>query len=222
MSYPDGNGITLDTDSGGTKIYGNICYGNGGSGINAANYGNDGIEIYNNTCYNNGVQPNSWGRSTEGNINFYSNRGNINIKYEEDITVKNNIMSDGWQFNLISYQEGAVGSHVIDYNLYHSAGKSEIHWGSTNYTVSGFQAATVHEDNAVEGDPLFVRAGSDFHLQSGSPAIDAGTTISGIPAQDIEGTTRPQGPAWDIGAYEYGSVDLDPPDPPSGLMILGP
>jgi hypothetical protein len=42
---------------------------------------------------------------------------------------------------------------------------------------------------------------SDFHLQSGSPAINAGLTIASV-TDDYAGTTRPKGSAYDIGAYE--------------------
>ncbi|MGV8162323.1 MAG: cadherin domain-containing protein [Candidatus Nanoarchaeia archaeon] len=56
--------------------------------------------------------------------------------------------------------------------------------------------------NAVIGDPLFVNAaGKDFHLQSTSPAINAGAN-AGI-LFDREGVSIPQGSAPDIGAYEY-------------------
>jgi len=52
--------------------------------------------------------------------------------------------------------------------------------------------------------PMFVSSSTpyDFHLQSGSPAIDAGLTLSQVP-YDFDGTARPQGSAYDIGAYEY-------------------
>ena len=57
----------------------------------------------------------------------------------------------------------------------------------------------------IYGDPLFVQAewgpNGDFHLQNGSPAIDAGGTVASI-VDDLVGTLRPQGPAYDIGAYE--------------------
>ncbi|MEW6380289.1 MAG: right-handed parallel beta-helix repeat-containing protein [bacterium] len=61
----------------------------------------------------------------------------------------------------------------------------------------------------LDADPLFVDPVSgDFHLQDGSPCIDAGTTL-GAPDDDKDGIVRPQdgdsdGSALpDIGAYEY-------------------
>lgn len=52
-------------------------------------------------------------------------------------------------------------------------------------------------------DPKFVNlATRDFHLQSTSPAVDSATTAKRNPDHDLEGVTRPQGAAPDIGAYE--------------------
>jgi hypothetical protein len=49
---------------------------------------------------------------------------------------------------------------------------------------------------------MFVNAsGGDFHLAPGAAAIDAGVDV-GI-AEDLEGTPRPQGGGFDMGAYEY-------------------
>jgi len=45
-------------------------------------------------------------------------------------------------------------------------------------------------------------AADDFQLQSGSPAIGAGTS-QGAPATDMDGVSRSQGGAYDIGTYEY-------------------
>lgn len=51
-------------------------------------------------------------------------------------------------------------------------------------------------------DPFFVNpAIGDYHLQSASPAIDAGTS-EGAPDVDIDGDPRPTGNAMDIGADE--------------------
>jgi len=59
-------------------------------------------------------------------------------------------------------------------------------------------------------NPLFVNdslASFDGHLQSGSPAINSGLAVGSlsglIPADDIEGNSRPGGAGVDRGAYEY-------------------
>src|SRR3989442_3952348 len=59
--------------------------------------------------------------------------------------------------------------------------------------------------NNLTTNPQFVDApNTDFHLQSTSSAIDAGATLPDVPT-DYDGNPRPQGPAYDIGAYEFGS-----------------
>jgi hypothetical protein len=52
-------------------------------------------------------------------------------------------------------------------------------------------------------DPRFVNAaGGDFHLMTGSPAIDAADPAATL-STDYDGTARPQGAGRDLGAFEY-------------------
>lgn len=50
-------------------------------------------------------------------------------------------------------------------------------------------------------DPFTNSAAGDFSLVEGSALVNAGTTIATF-STDIAGTARPQGAAWDIGAFE--------------------
>ena len=62
---------------------------------------------------------------------------------------------------------------------------------------------TIDPSNLNNQDPLFVGSTTgDYHLAVGSPCIDTGTSTD-APDTDIEGTPRPQGQGYDMGAYEY-------------------
>ncbi len=104
-------------------------------------------------------------------------------------TIKNNIFYD-LPGTIIGIVDGLSRQGLdVGYNLsYRSDG--ERLWGS----------ASPHDLWGV--DPLFVDpAGDDFHLQISSQAIDAGQPLPDV-TDDIEGTPRPQGSGFDIGAYE--------------------
>jgi hypothetical protein len=68
---------------------------------------------------------------------------------------------------------------------------------------SGSTSGVMFSGNLPSTDPKLVNPSAfDFHLQSGSPAIDTGLTFSDV-TTDYDGHVRPQGPAYDIGADEY-------------------
>jgi uncharacterized repeat protein (TIGR01451 family) len=54
----------------------------------------------------------------------------------------------------------------------------------------------------ISQNPMFVNgAAGNYRLQPGSPAINAGSSV-GAPSADFDGTARPIGGSWDIGAFE--------------------
>jgi hypothetical protein len=69
-------------------------------------------------------------------------------------------------------------------------------------------------------------AAHDYHLADGAAAIDTGERLDPV-TTDRDGTARPQGTAWDIGAYEHcsGASCAGPPDagpvPDAGAGVDG-
>jgi len=72
---------------------------------------------------------------------------------------------------------------------------------NNNILENGIDFTATTENSTLTSDPLF---NSDYTLQAGSPAIDAGTQ-SGITASlvDLAGNNRIFGAEIDLGAYEY-------------------
>jgi Lamin Tail Domain/Periplasmic copper-binding protein (NosD) len=78
-------------------------------------------------------------------------------------------------------------------------------WGNTTDYVNDASAASTN----LSVDPLFADAGEgDYSLSVSSPCIDAGSTTRGA-STDVDGETRPQGSATDIGFDEYATTDYD-------------
>jgi hypothetical protein len=97
---------------------------------------------------------------------------------------------------------------VIDRNLYYcAAGSRASTWATSSTPVTGFDnyvQSTGNDRHSRFLDPHFVdSAAHDFHLQSDSPAIAAGT-IGGMPVGelDLDGSPRVKSGNIDIGCYQ--------------------
>jgi hypothetical protein len=142
-----------------------------------------GILVYNNIIYNSGSFAD--GVSTPSNFNAY--RVGTQANSSTTSSFYNNTI-----YNLIS--PGAFAVSV--FNSAPTQVKNNIGY----LAQGGFSGGT--QSNNLLTNPSFVNAeAADFHLQSGSVAIDQGVTVAGVTV-DYAGTPRPQGAAYDIGAYE--------------------
>lgn len=117
------------------------------------------------------------------------------------LTVRNAIFS-GRGPNSPIFVGGAVNL-IMEYSLFHMPQTDHVlDWGDESYDSS--QVGNIGPGNKY-GDPRFVSTGfgydGNYHLLSGSPAIDAGTSAN-APSVDLDGVTRPQGGGFDVGAYE--------------------
>jgi len=81
------------------------------------------------------------------------------------------------------------------------ATNNEIAGGTPTVTYTDIdQDGYAGSNGNIRQDPLFAGSGN-YHLQTSSPCIDTGTSL-GAPSDDLEGTARPQGSGYDMGAYE--------------------
>lgn len=123
--------------------------------------------------------------------------------------------ASGWHFinNTIAFTgrgilqapNGVTRNNIV----YKTRGDDYVIRGSGNVlsnNISFGTGSTTSESGVQVVDPKLVSpkddGSGDFHLQAGSPAIDAGTATD-APAADFLGIKRPQGSGIDIGAFEF-------------------
>ncbi len=136
-----------------------------------------------------------------GNTIYNCSNDGIAIKPQtSDVTIKNNLVANcgGYEYHIY-----ADNGHIEDHNLFYDVNTANvISWLGSPLSLADYQASVGQGLNSLSQDPLLLKPDiGDFHLQPGSPAIDAGEELAEL-ATDIEETSRPQGMAFDIGAYE--------------------
>lgn len=169
----------------------NLIYGANGDGIFVSQSGSDSGAL-SNLIVNNTVvvaADGGWALSLQAG--------------STDNQVLNNIlMSLNGATGAVNLTSDSTTDLVVDHNVDSDA--FTLDGGASVIGFVAWQSATGQDANSQVATPAatFANAGSnDFHLASGSLAIDAGTATN-APALDVEGNARPFGDGYDIGAYE--------------------
>lgn len=199
----DGNGILVDdfrnttgqetgiTYPHRTLIENNLCYDNGGKGIQV--YRSDYVDIFNNTSYHNNhdLQSESTWR---GELSLITSTGTV---WRNNIGIANPGEGVLERNSALFISKG--GDTVWENNLTYNGTPGDLALHIDNSTVTEFY---LQSNNMLGMDPLLAdAAGLDFSLSAESPAIDAGSDqVESF--VDINYGARPFG-ALDIGAFEY-------------------
>ncbi|MBI3148378.1 MAG: right-handed parallel beta-helix repeat-containing protein, partial [Betaproteobacteria bacterium] len=169
---------------GGNPTLINVTFrGNTADGYGGGLYNNGGSPTLTNVTFSNNSAPNGG----SGLYNYDSN----------SLTLINTIIANGSGGGDCVNDSGASLNASSKNNLIEDSG-SDACWlvDSSNGNIIGSDpnlGPLTHNSNNTAWW---------FPLLTGSPAIDAGTS-EGAPATDQRGVSRPQGIAYDIGAYEY-------------------
>lgn len=103
----------------------------------------------------------------------------------------------------------------------HGVTKRNSDGGNTLYdSLANWEIAS-EQTNNIDSDPLFEDPDSgNLNLQQGSGCIDSGTDV-GASDEDYEGTPRPRGDGYDIGAFEYKEAGVRGDDNGDGVIAFG-
>jgi len=140
----------------------------------------------------------------ENNVVMTNHWHGITLKNSQNARIVNNTVFNKWWYDgesgLETWIEVTAGStsggNLIRNCIAHSIRTSEDSSAQADHNL-----IISRSDNA---DEWFVDYSNfDMHLATpASPPVDAGSSLL-APDEDIEGIVRPQGPTYDIGAYEY-------------------
>jgi hypothetical protein len=224
--YGAGHGLYITSQY--NILRGNRIHHNGNFGVHVY-FGDsskppNGNIIESNRIYNNGNDITRYGGPCCGGVILSTGSNNIarnNLIYDNPvigIEVWGSPGTNQQVYNNTIYRNGGIGLQVA-YGGTHSAINNILYLNPTSIKI--YSPAILNQSNNLTTDPGFEDAANGiFTLRSTSAARDKGVTLSGF-NNDFSGVLRPQGAAWDIGAYEFvaGTPAGTIPKPPTNLRV---
>ena len=204
----------------GHRIHDNVIVNQRGDGIML---GYDVIGdnwIYNNLIVNAGLGP-EWSDDPSYHTGVRINTGHETISQTAVYIYNNTLYGNGWsgavwpdETGSVMFDPGALTrSTTVHFsnNIIYSTGEPYLAGESASLPSGdylncwyGNGSPPAWDTTAINNAPDFVNVSAfNFQLQNSSPCMDAGKDVSTVVSRDILGVPRPQGLAFDIGAYEY-------------------
>jgi hypothetical protein len=226
-------------------VHDNLIHGDNCNGINFATVdpSKGPVEAYNNVIYNVGrMDPLQLGAAFS--CIYVAGITNNGAAGTGSVEVFNNTLSDCAANNSAnaSGSRGAFGvgggpatliMHLRNNIAYQLPGEIYIDGSTSQITGDknlwfGVGSGPAQTTNNINADPLLAnRTIGDYHILTGSPAINTGLTI--VPNNpfepnpgptidtDKDGVLRAQGIGYDLGAYEFFSGTATRPNPPTNV-----
>jgi hypothetical protein len=225
----EGGGTYIDCNNGGVTLTNNTFSGNsaGWEGGGASIYPSDGSATLTNNIFSGNTSVNFGGGA-------YVHTGGAMVRLINNTFTGTNTAVSGGGLYAALYENAATGNiynNLIRGNTATADGDdiyvdddpndtgtpATVNLFNNDYTQFAIKDGTgLSEGNNIDQPPLLT---GDFHLQAGSPCIDAGeNSAPGIPATDFEGNNRiidgngDGSSVADMGADEY---NPGPPSAPS-------
>jgi len=195
-------------------VHDNLIHGTVCDGLNFASVdpSKGAVVAYDNVIYGVGEGPDPADGSSDYACIYVANITNQGAAGSGNVQLWNNTLYDCGArgtsaAGAIAHASGPVGIEMSN-NLILATGSEAYFSGDTtgisgsNNLLFGGTGAAAFLTATVSSDPLLVAPAShDFHLGAQSPAVDHGVSEAAV-TTDFDGNARPQGAAFDIGAYE--------------------